>query len=259
MRFCDAARVSYRRFLAGAVLVLFVLSILASCAPRTGRGEFPTFSVEDPSSKNLMVLPPIGLRAKDLRSSILTHTNLNRLEERFQSAYVAPNDTAARVLSDNFSGERVTAEEAELLRDSVDAGLILGFYIHEFGIKEYSTTETRTLFRTSSRRSNTTIQENESVDVDRDDGETEVTGSSGGYVTSRSSGISSREIPVRTGKIRVTLSMSALVYDVEQGEVVWRGRRIERAENDMEDLSTIELKDIVVERIMYRIVSRLTY
>jgi len=53
--------------------------------------------------------------------------------------------------------------------------------------------------------------------------------------------------------------MSALVYDVNQEKIIWRGRRIERSENDTEDLSTIELKDIVVERIMYRIVSRLTY
>lgn len=243
----------------GASVLLVAMMVLWSCAARTGRGEFPSFSVDAPSEKTLSVLPPIGLRAEDLRSSILTHADVNRLSNRFNSAYVAPNDTAAQLLSDNFSGERITAEEARLLRESIDADLLLGFYIHEFGIEEYSTTETRTLFRTSSSRRNTSIQENESVDIDDGDNETEVTGSSGSYVTSRSSNISSREIPVRTGKIRVTLSMSALVYDVNQSRIIWRGRRIERAENDMEDLSTIELKDIVVQRIMYRIISRLTY
>jgi hypothetical protein len=243
----------------GFCLLFVFVFFLASCASRTGRGEFPAFSVENPSSKSLTILPPIGLGAEDLSSSILTHADVSRLSNHFESSYVAPNDTAAQLLNDNFSGERITSEETELLQDAVDADLLLGFYIHELGIKEYSATETRTLFRTSSSHRNTSVRENESIDVDSEDDETGISRSSGSYVTSHSSNVSSREIPIRAGKIRITLSMSALVYDVNQEKIIWRGRRIERSENDTEDLSTIELKDIVVERIMYRIVSRLTY
>lgn len=134
-----------------------------------------------------------------------------------------------------------------MIRKQVDSDLVLGFYVHEFAIKEFTTTETETLYRTESRQGSANVYQSGQGEDDSDNT----------HIRSQSTEFSTRQIPVREGNIRVVLSLSAMIYDVERAEVIWRGRRIERAEDEMEDLSTIELKDIVVERVMYRIVSRL--
>lgn len=220
--------------------------LLAGCAT-SGRGEFPEFNLENPRARSLAVLPPVGLKGETLRGSIMAHLQVPRLSERFRSVRVVSNRDVADLLSDNFSGERIGAGEARTIRERMDADLVLGFYVHEFAVREFSTTDTRTLFRTDSRQGRTNVQRTGSRDEDEDNI----------HVSSQSTEFSTRQIPVREGNIRVVLSMSAMVYDVKRAEVIWRGRRIERAEDELEDLSTIELKDIVVERLMYRIVSRL--
>lgn len=226
--------------------VLTLLLFLGGCAT-SGRGEFPTFTLENPRERSLAVLPPVGLQAEDLKGSIMAHLQVPRLSERFQSVSVISDREVAELLGDNFSGERLDPEEARRIRERVDADLVLGFYVHEFAIREFSTTETKTLYRTESNQGSANVSRSTSDDD----------GSSNTHLRSQSSEFSTRQIPVRKGNIRVVLSLSAMIYDVEREEVVWRGRRIERAEDEMEDLSTIELKDIVVERVMYRIVSRL--
>ncbi|MFB6356837.1 MAG: hypothetical protein ABEJ65_10015, partial [bacterium] len=78
------------------------------------------------------------------------------------------------------------------------------------------------------------------------------------YITTTTTETTRKEIPITRGNLRVVLTMSAVIYDLRKDRVVWQGRRIERAQDELADLSSIELKDIVVERIMYRINNRIT-
>jgi len=229
-------------------LLLVVSWMLAGCAT-TGRGKFPEFQVEKSTTKTLAILPPAGIGSENLRVSMLSHLRKQSLRKKFRKIGMLSNESVTRTLSKTLRGNGLSSEDADRIRRRTNVDLVLGLHVHEFAIKEFSTTETKTLFRTSSDRENTNIS---------------TTTGSGDSSQSRHTTVTSsdfestlREIPITKGNIRVVMSLSALVYDVEKGEIIWRGRRIERAEDEMEDLSTIELKDIVIERIMFRIVSRL--
>ncbi|MFB6345176.1 MAG: hypothetical protein ABEK50_05300 [bacterium] len=228
-----------RSRLPGVLSVLLVVFLLAGCAT-TGRGNFPTFYPEEPGQTSLAVVPPLGASSRDLRSSILYHLNRGALSRRFKSVEVVPEDRVNEIMDPGFSIDQLAWMDSSRLKQLTGADLILLFEVHEFAIKQFSTTETRTLISTKSRNRNTSVNSEENV-----------------YINTYETELSSREVPVKKGNLRVVLSLSAALYDTDKGNVVWQGRRIERAEDELEDLSSLELKDIVVERLMYRINYRL--
>jgi len=235
-------------WMAAVTILLGLLFIVGGCAT-TGRGEFPTFQEHSPESHELMVLPPVGIASDQLRTSILSHVHHPSLRQRFKNVYLERNPRVGNLLANHFSGERISNQVQQAIQSEVDSNWVLAFYVHEFAIKEFSKTETKTLFRTESSHHNTSVFTDDSGNGN---------GSSDEFITSHEREFTSQEIPITTGQIRVVLSLSAMVYDVDEGRVIWRGRRIERAQDELADLSSIELKDIVVERVMYRITSRLT-
>lgn len=224
--------------------VLLILGSLTGCVT-TGRGEFPVFPVSDRTNKTLAVLPPAGPHSKALTNSVLYHLNRTQLENTFESVRIIADKKVSRLLEENDTLGALSPEEARSLSKTFDADLLLGFVVHDLRIEQFSTTETERLERSETRYRN--------IDVD-----SSRKNSKDGSITSQESEYTVTEVPVSEDKIRVVLSMSAEVYDLEKNAVVWSGRRIERAEDDLKDLSAVELRDIAVERIMYRIISRLT-
>lgn len=259
------------RVIVGILSVVLLSLTLTGCAT-TGRGEFPNLNVNSLSEKKLAILPTVGAVSNELQSSILYHLDRGGLRETFESVSFISPDRARDVLGPNFTIERLTRGDPTPLDELTDAGLVLAFQVNEFSVQEFTTTETRTLYRTNTSYKNTSVYSEESGNGnDRKKGPGDGPGRRVGpsdnngsgketentFVTSTRTQTTSREIPVTRGNVRVVLSMSAVLYDQKQGEVIWQGQRIERAQDELADLSSIELKDIVVERIMYRINTRL--
>lgn len=254
------------RRLVGLLSCLIVVGLLAGCAS-TGRGEFPALEETGLSDKDLAVLPTVGAVSSELQSSILYHFDREGFEQRFGSvSFISPRD-ARMMLGDNFTLDQLARSEPINFGNLTDADLILGLQVNEFAVQEFTTTETRTLYRSNTSFENTSVVTSSSGDDNGrgpgkgpgkrkgppdDDGEERNT-----IITSTETNTTRREIPVTRGNIRVVLSLTAVLYDTEQSQVIWRGQRIERAQDELNDLSSIELKDIVVERVMYRINSRL--
>lgn len=226
------------------VLGLLIVGVLSGCAT-TGRGQFPVFPAEDRSDKNLAVLPPLGASTKSLNNAVLYHLNRNKLEDTFQSVRVTGDKSVRNLLEDVESLETLSENKRQKLTEMIDADWLLAFFVHDLRFEQFSTQDTERLQQSETRYS--------SVDVDssrRRSGDQ--------HISSRQTEYSIREIPVTEENIRVVLSMSAVVYDLGDGRVIWSGRRIERAEDEVKDLSPVELRDIVVERVMFRIISRLS-
>ena len=226
------------------VLGLMVLVILSGCAT-TGRGEFPAFPEHDRSDRTLAVLPPVGASTQSLNNSVLYHLNRNQLEQTFESVFVVGDQSVRELLADRESLATLPETEAQQLAESIDADWLLVFIVHDLRFEQFSTRETERLEQSETSYGNINVDSS-----DKDSGNR--------YISSRQTEYSVREIPVTEDNIRVVLSMSAAVYDLAERRVLWSGRRIERAEDEVKDLSAVELRDIVVERVMYRIISRLT-
>lgn len=224
--------------------VLLAVLILSGCAT-TGRGEFPPLPESNRSTKTLAILPPVGPDANRLNSSVLYHLNQPKLEKTFESVRVIADTPVRQILTGTDSLTGLSQPQINRLNRAVEADWLLVFFVHELRIERFTTRDTERLQRSETSYSN--------IDVDRSDTKTGET-----TVFSRKSEYEVAEIPVTEDNIRVVLSMSAELLDLNTGQVIWRGRRIERAEDELQDLSAVELEDIVVERIMYRIVSRLT-
>lgn len=226
------------------VLGFLILAFLSGCAT-TGRGEFPAFPNETRSDKRLAVLPPIGATTRSLNNSVLYHLNRNQLEGTFESVRVVSDKSISNLLGDRESLETLSDSKARQLSEKIDADWLLAFFVHDLRFEQFSTRDTERLQSSETRYGN--------IDVDSPDKK-----SGDRYISSRQTEYSIREVPVTEDNIRVVLSMSAAVYDLNERRVLWSGRRIERAEDEVQDLSAVELRDIVVERVMYRIISRLT-
>ncbi|MFP4687434.1 MAG: hypothetical protein ACLFN5_04910 [bacterium] len=227
------------------LLCLFLIAVhLTGCAT-TGQGDFPGFNYER-DDKSLAVLPPLGFASNELRGDFMAHLNLEKLRESFESVKVIPSSEVKEILGENYAGERVTREQGKKVAEASGADLVFTVWIHDYVVEQFLTTETRTLYETKT--------DYRTVHVDSEDSED--TGDS--EITENKQRTVSREIPVDENQVRVVLSVSALVYDVEKEAVIWRGRRIERSQGRIEHVSALELTDLVIKRIMDRICERLT-
>lgn len=226
------------------ICLLITLSLIGGCAS-TGRGEFPTFPDMNREDKTLAVLPIYGAEGDRLKDSILYHLDRKKISETFGTVKIISKKSVKNILNGEFSPEGLTQDEAEQLKKAVEAPLVLALTAHDLQLEKFTTTETERLEQTNTRYQNT--------DVDQGGGS-----SNDASINTYETEYSTQEVPVTEGNVRAVLSMSALVYDLNKNRTIWSGRRIERAQGQLEDLSSIELMDIVVERIMYQIVSQLT-
>jgi hypothetical protein len=219
-----------------------VTALLGGCAA-TGRGNFPPFPItEERNQKTLAVIPPVGASAERISGSVLYHLNRPKIGRTFKSVRVITDESVQDILRGHASLSQVSSSNLDKLKRTINADLMLVFFVNDLRVTKFSTTETERLESTSSRYQNTDIQSN------RGDAS----------ITSMGTEYSAQEIPVTEGNIRAVISMSSGVYDFNQNRIIWSGRRIERTQDELKDLSAVELVDIVVERVMYRIVSRLT-
>ncbi|MGM0381433.1 MAG: hypothetical protein ACQEP7_05555 [bacterium] len=244
-------------------LSLFLItSVFLSGCVATGRGEFPPFNYEKTEKQTLAVVHPLGYASNDLRGTILSQLNREILRDKFKTVKFVPDETIKEVLGENYSGERVSQQQGQELAQATGADLILGFWIHDFVVERFSTTETRTLYTTNTRYRNTSIHSAEN-ETESENGKAkgkekrkskdDNSKSEDTYISTMESKTRSRQIPVNEAQNRVVISLTALIYDVDQKQVIWRGKRIERAEASVSERSTVELIDIAVSRIMSRI------
>ncbi len=243
-------------------LALFFIFLAVGCAT-TGRGEFPAFKYKTPGKQTLAVVPPLGYASNDLRSTILSHLNRKTLEKKFKSIKFVDQETVKSVLGENYSGERVSRKQGRKLAETTGADLILGFWIHDYVVERFSTTETQTLYTTNTEYRNTSVYSDETEESDRGEhpGKGKARGknkskkneSENTYISTMETKTKTREIPISEAQNRVVLSLTALVYNVDREQVIWKGKRIERAEAPVRDRSVVELTDIASERIMSRV------
>jgi hypothetical protein len=198
----------------------------------------------------------------------MSHLDLAELENTFGTVLVVPSSKVREILGDNYAGERITREQGKEIARSSGADLILAIWIHDYVVEQFLTTQTRTLYETRTDY-RTLIIDSDRSDKDQNGrgpedgpgkrrGPKDSEGKSSTEAVERKQKTITREIPVNENEIRVVLSVSALIYDVQKETVIWRGKRVERSQGKLEHVSSVELTDLVVERIVDRIVERLT-
>ncbi len=243
------------------ILLAVLLPLIISCAPATGVGEFPALSLEGTGGADLALLPVRGEVDNQIKYRLVNNLKLETIRERFRSVNILADDTLAE-LEIPQSGQ-LTGDHLDRVSEQTGADYLLEISIEEFGEEHFTDRDRETLYYYRTRMERRTYYGDGNSDTGPSGGpgrrvgppgDEENNGDSDRYDRDIYEKIYGREeIPVDVDRVRVVMVVSARIHQLVDGQVVWSGRRLERAEGDLARTSPVELTERVLGRIGARL------
>jgi len=243
-------------------VLISLLPLIFSCAPATGVGEFPALSIAERSQANLAILAVRGEVENKIKYRLVNNLDLDQIRDSFRSIRFMP-DRIIDELEIPQAGP-LGQEHLEKLTERTPARYLLDISIEEFGEEQFTDRDRETLYYYRTRMQQRTYYDrNELYEVEGDTppggppegpgrriGPPDNNGDNNNRERDMYERIYGREdIPVEVDRIRVVMLVSARIYDLREKQIIWNGRRLERAEGDLRRTSPVELTERVLGRL----------
>jgi|GEM_PF-3610782 len=226
--------------------ILLPWLILTGCAT-TGTGEFTRLST-DIAGDGLAIPPVQGIGATEAGQELLGRLDLSNFRKRYGSVQFIARDELEELEISELTPP-LSRRRLDLLRDSIDSDFMLIVYVDRFAEEEFTTEGTRTLYHYRDRRE---VKDLEDFDANGDTPPV-YTRYRDGRVMVRERIYDAEEVPFDRPRVRSVISVSAYLYDLRAGDLVWSGNRVERASGDIDRISAVELSQTVQARVARRL------
>ncbi len=241
--------------------LILLLFITAGCAA-TGVGEFPRLDAEH-EGENILIAPVQGINSAELQQQLFGRLDIGRLRKRYGTVYfLQPAELQQLAIEEYF--HPMSSSQLTGIAEQFEADFLLGMHVDQFSEEEFVKEGTRTLYHHRDRRRETFFEGTRSdtpvgdgVDYISPDHRLERETTEGRAIT-RERIFDAEEVPVTTPRIRAVISLSAYLYDLRTGELIWVGNRIEKATGDLDRVSGVELAETVLSRVAERLSVALT-
>ncbi|MGM0381085.1 MAG: hypothetical protein ACQEP7_03790 [bacterium] len=244
------------------IVLSLLIPLLFSCAPATGVGEFSPLELSEEKQAGLAIFPVRGRVEPTIKNRLVNNLNLTMVRNYFESLDFV---TAEAIKKINIPpGTQLSTDQLKKIATRTDGKYLLEINVEEFGEEQFTEREQETLYYYRTRMKQSTYRaEDSSKEAGNDtpvgppegpgrrrgpdqlEGNGEKTGDYDVYEQV----YESNEIPVTVDRVRVVMLVSARIYNLEEKQLIWSGRRLERAEGDLARTSPIELTERVLKRL----------